>query len=86
MNYFPTQVKHARERSNRPCDMCTNYETQLQNVQEANKKQSAQLRTMERQLESERKAITQQVPPYIRIQKRKQKQNVHKVEHLYTFG
>ena len=49
-------MKAAREKLGRPCDMCNNYEAQLQECQEAKKRGDAQLRTLERQLDAERQS------------------------------
>ena len=49
-------MKAAREKLGRPCDMCNNYEAQLQESQEAKKRADAQVRTLERQLEGERQS------------------------------
>ena len=54
------QMKAAREKLGRPCDMCNNYEAQLQQIQDGEKKASSQVRTLERQLEVERQAMKNQ--------------------------
>lgn len=52
------QVKSAREKLGRPCDMCTNYETQLQTVQEELKAATTEAARLDRQLNSEKQALT----------------------------
>ena len=54
------QLKAAREKLGRSCDMCSNYESQLQSMQENEKKAWSQVRTLERQLQAERQARTAQ--------------------------
>ena len=54
------QLKAAREKLGRSCDMCSNYESQLQALQENEKKAWSQVRTLERQLQAERQARTAQ--------------------------
>lgn len=53
-------MKAARQKLGQPCDMCSNYESQLQEMQENSKKMAGQLRTLERQLQAERQAMTNQ--------------------------
>ncbi|XP_046374469.1 rab GTPase-binding effector protein 1-like isoform X1 [Haliotis rufescens] len=52
------EVKSAREKLGRPCDMCTNYETQLQTVQEELKAATTEAARLDRQLNSEKQALT----------------------------
>ncbi|KAI0216904.1 Rab GTPase-binding effector protein 1 [Lamellibrachia satsuma] len=54
------ELKAAREKLGRSCDMCSNYESQLQALQENEKKAWSQVRTLERQLQAERQARTAQ--------------------------
>jgi len=51
------EVCSAREKVGKPCDMCSNYESQLQTVQEGEKKTQGQLHTLERHLQAERDAL-----------------------------
>jgi cell division septum initiation protein DivIVA len=43
----------AREKAGRPCDMCNNYEAQLQNVQDDYKKEQVKAKSLERRLNRE---------------------------------
>ena len=54
------QVKASREKVGRPCDMCSNYERQLQSVQDTEKKVQAQVRMLERQLQDEQQTNSNQ--------------------------
>ncbi|KAK3084568.1 hypothetical protein FSP39_015613 [Pinctada imbricata] len=47
------QLKEARAKLGRPCDMCNNYEAQLQNVQDEYKKEQVKAKSLERRLNSE---------------------------------
>ena len=49
-------MKGSREKLGRSCDMCANYESQLQQVQNQHKTTITQLRSVERHLEAERQA------------------------------
>lgn len=48
------QLKNAREKLGRPCDMCNNYEAQLQSVQDEYKNEQVKAKSLERQLQSEK--------------------------------
>lgn len=54
------EVSAAREKVGKPCDMCANYESQLQAAQENEKKVIGQLHTLERHLQLERQALASQ--------------------------
>ncbi|XP_062577001.1 rab GTPase-binding effector protein 1-like isoform X3 [Saccostrea cucullata] len=47
------QLIEAREKAGRPCDMCNNYEAQLQNVQDDYKKEQVKAKSLERRLNRE---------------------------------
>ncbi|KAL5016860.1 hypothetical protein ScPMuIL_006449 [Solemya velum] len=47
------EVKSAREKLGRPCDMCSNYEAQLQTVQQQLKREEMKAKSAEHQLETE---------------------------------
>ena len=49
---FFFQLKGAREKLGRPCDMCNNYEAQLQNVQETFKAEQTKVRSLDRTIQS----------------------------------
>ncbi|XP_064612517.1 rab GTPase-binding effector protein 1-like isoform X2 [Liolophura sinensis] len=55
------ELKASREKLGRPCDMCSNYEAQLQSVQEELKDSTTKAQTLDRQLKSERHASTNQL-------------------------
>ena len=50
----------ARDKLGKPCNMCHNYEDQLQSVQDSERKAQSQVRTLERQLQAERQAMVNQ--------------------------
>ncbi|XP_074642216.1 rab GTPase-binding effector protein 1-like [Tubulanus polymorphus] len=54
------EMRSAREKLGRPCSMCSNYETQLQNLQHKYQDEHEKVQTLERQLTQERKAIENQ--------------------------
>ncbi|KAK2142195.1 hypothetical protein LSH36_986g00042 [Paralvinella palmiformis] len=54
------EVRTAREKLGRPCELCHNYESQLQSLQESERKSQDQIRTLERHLQAERQAMTNQ--------------------------
>ncbi|KAL3857529.1 hypothetical protein ACJMK2_012189 [Sinanodonta woodiana] len=58
------ELKSAHEKLGRPCDMCNNYETQLQSVQNTLVEEQTKKRSLERQLLSE-KQITESQRKYI---------------------
>ncbi|XP_048743055.1 rab GTPase-binding effector protein 1-like isoform X6 [Ostrea edulis] len=47
------QLVEAREKAGKPCDMCNNYEAQLQNVQDDYKKEQVKAKSLERRLNRE---------------------------------
>lgn len=47
------QLKEARDKLGKPCDMCNNYEAQLQNIQDDLKKEQVRAKNFERNLNSE---------------------------------
>lgn len=47
------QLKEAREKLGKPCDMCNNYEDQLQNIQDDLKKEQIKAKSFERNLNNE---------------------------------
>ena len=57
-------MKMAREKLGRPCDMCSNYETQLQTVQEELKKEKCDRAKVERHLMTERH-VTSNLTKYV---------------------
>lgn len=52
-NLLQQQLKEAREKLGKPCDMCNNYEDQLQNIQDDLKKEQVRAKSFERNLNSE---------------------------------
>lgn len=54
------ELKSAREKLGRPCDMCNNYEAQLQSVQALLKDAQAKIQQLERYLKSEQQASLNQ--------------------------
>lgn len=58
------QLQEAREKLGRPCDMCNNYEAQLQGVQEESKEEQVKANSLDRQLKAE-KQITENQKKYI---------------------
>ncbi|XP_060582022.1 rab GTPase-binding effector protein 1-like [Ruditapes philippinarum] len=54
------QLRAAREKLGRPCDMCNNYEAQLQGVQDELKEERAKLRSCERESNAEKQTINSQ--------------------------
>lgn len=54
------ELKSAREKLGRPCDMCNNYEAQLQSVQAQLKDAQAKIQQLERYLKSEQQASLNQ--------------------------
>lgn len=54
------ELRAAREKLGRPCDMCNNYEAQLQSVQDELKGEQAKLRSLERESNAEKQTITSQ--------------------------
>ncbi|XP_041347678.1 rab GTPase-binding effector protein 1-like [Gigantopelta aegis] len=58
------EMKTAREKLGRPCDMCTNYETQLQTVQEELKAEKSEKAKVERHLMTERH-VTSNLTKYV---------------------
>ena len=58
---FPLfQVKAAREKLGRPCDMCNNYEAQLQSVQGKEREVMERMRTLEKQVSGTKQALEKQ--------------------------
>ncbi|XP_035690364.1 rab GTPase-binding effector protein 1-like isoform X7 [Branchiostoma floridae] len=53
--WLQQEVKAAREKLGRPCDMCSNYEQQLQNVQESEKDVRDTMAKLQSDLEREQK-------------------------------
>ncbi|CAH1232876.1 RABEP1 [Branchiostoma lanceolatum] len=53
--WLQQEVKAAREKLGRPCDMCSNYEQQLQNVQESEKDVRDTMARLQSDLEREQK-------------------------------
>ncbi|XP_063396040.1 rab GTPase-binding effector protein 1-like isoform X2 [Mytilus trossulus] len=47
------QLKESRDKLGKPCDMCNNYEDQLQNIQDDLKKEQVRAKSFERNLNSE---------------------------------
>lgn len=47
------QLKESRDKLGKPCDMCNNYEAQLQNIQDDLKKEQVRAKSFERNLNSE---------------------------------
>lgn len=43
----------AREKAGKPCDMCNNYEAQLQNIQDDYKREQVKAKSLERRLNHE---------------------------------
>ncbi|XP_060079265.1 rab GTPase-binding effector protein 1-like [Ylistrum balloti] len=58
------QLREAREKLGRPCDMCNNYEAQLQGVQEASKEEQVKANSLDRQLKVE-KQVNENQKKYI---------------------
>ena len=58
--YLQLQLKTAREKLGRPCDMCNNYEDQLQSVQDELKAEKMKIRSLERELVAEKQTIDAQ--------------------------
>ena len=54
------QVKAAREKLGRPCDMCNNYEAQLQSVQGKEREVMERMRTLEKQVSGTKQALEKQ--------------------------
>lgn len=54
------ELRSAREKLGRPCDMCNNYEAQLQSVQDELKEEKAKLRSQERESNAEKQTINSQ--------------------------
>ncbi|KAL4223722.1 growth factor [Mactra antiquata] len=54
------ELRAAREKLGRPCDMCNNYEAQLQTVQDDLKKEQAKYRSQERESNAEKQTINSQ--------------------------
>ncbi|XP_033747222.1 rab GTPase-binding effector protein 1-like [Pecten maximus] len=54
------QLREAREKLGRPCDMCNNYEAQLQGVQEESKEEQVKANSLDRQLKAEKQIIENQ--------------------------
>ncbi|XP_053376011.1 rab GTPase-binding effector protein 1-like isoform X2 [Mercenaria mercenaria] len=54
------ELRAAREKLGRPCDMCNNYEAQLQSVQDELKEEKAKLRSQERESNAEKQTINSQ--------------------------
>ncbi|XP_022339951.1 rab GTPase-binding effector protein 1-like isoform X2 [Crassostrea virginica] len=51
------QLIEAREKAGKPCDMCNNYEAQLQNIQDDYKKEQMKAKSLERRLNHELQAL-----------------------------
>lgn len=47
------QLLEAREKAGKPCDMCNNYEAQLQNIQDEYKREQVKAKSLERRLNHE---------------------------------
>lgn len=47
------QLVEAREKAGKPCDMCNNYEAQLQNIQDDYKREQVKAKSLERRLNHE---------------------------------
>lgn len=56
--WLQEELMSTRAKLGRPCDMCNNYEAQLQSVQDKEKEVQNKVKTLERQLEIEKKALT----------------------------
>ena len=54
------QLQDSREKLGRPCDMCNNYEAQLQSVQDESKSVQVQVKSLDRQLTSEKQTSENQ--------------------------
>ncbi|XP_052832943.1 rab GTPase-binding effector protein 1 isoform X2 [Octopus bimaculoides] len=54
------ELKSAREKLGRPCDMCNNYEAQLQSVQAQLKESQSKIQQLNRYLKSEQQASVNQ--------------------------
>ncbi|XP_052246058.1 rab GTPase-binding effector protein 1-like isoform X2 [Dreissena polymorpha] len=54
------ELRTAREKLGRPCDMCNNYEAQLQLVQDNSRKEQASYRALERESKAEKQTIDSQ--------------------------
>lgn len=54
------ELKAAREKLGRPCDMCNNYEAQLQTVQDEYREEQARNRSLDRELKAEKQTIESQ--------------------------
>lgn len=54
------QLRAARAKLGRPCDMCNNYEAQLQGVQDEMRDEQAKLRSQERESNAEKQTINSQ--------------------------
>ncbi|CAH1801364.1 unnamed protein product [Owenia fusiformis] len=54
------EVKAAREKLGRPCDMCKNYEAQLQSVQENAQESQSSAQTLNKQLSQEKATLENQ--------------------------
>ena len=54
---FLLQLIEAREKAGKPCDMCNNYEAQLQNIQDDCKKEQMKAKSLERRLNHELQAL-----------------------------
>lgn len=54
------EVSAAREKVEKPCKMCSNYESRLEAAQQNEKKMAGQLQTLKRHLQSERQALANQ--------------------------